>query len=1029
MTIFQRFIRCAILLCGLVAPALAQEDAAAGLIGRLQNSTATREAQELVAMKPPQTDDKHEIAVFHHKRGMAHFQQGNYVQAVEDIQFAIQNNMPSRLTPGGWGDLWRMQDNLGSALYGKGDLLAQKAHWEGVARQYATNVGPHHIAKLALARIQTDLGNFAAAEQSLVEADETLKQRAARSDWGWNRYNATYLSQRTHAAFMAAQGNVREAERLRRLALENAQEDFNQQLRSPKWIREAAMNLGYARGNLAYLLASNGKLGEAEFYAQATVEDAIKYLGPKAIQTAQVLGLLAFVRQQSGNLAGAEKLYRHALAVALSSGVSADSESLAGMRNILGELLVEQHNWSDAVTIFQQRAEGLQSNPAKRLLTDSVAWALALHRSGSSLAAKEMAERLIAVQHQRSVPNPTDVARQRGVMGMTLTRLGELPAALAAFQQALPEMVRSDSDSAAEGADVTRVFWRTEILEAYVDLLARLQTEGKVPPGLDAVAESFRIADLARGSSVQAAIAASATRAQLPNVELAGLVRRDQDTQNQAVALDKILAKLVTAPEAERLNKIIADMRAEVERLRKEHLALQDDIHRRFPEFGDLIAPKPATLAEVRKALAPGEALVSIYLGKAQSYVWTVGDQGKTGFRVVPIGRAEVDADVAKLRAGLMFNDDDVRPSSFDLTRASKLYQAFLAPDSELWRQAKVLSVIPHGSLGQIPFSLLPTETARTGDDDQGIFRTTPWLIRKVALAQLPSATAFLALRRSPLARAGRTPFIGFGDPLFVATEGVASKRGRARNLSIGREGNAVDEQLSLQAGSSSTIESKPRVDASRLLANAFRLMPSLPDTSDELMEIAAALKADPGRDVYVGRRATESQVKQTKLDDRRVVAFATHGIASGEVAGLDQPALVLSNPALTGEADADGFFTMDEVLGLKLDADWVVLSACNTASPDGKASEAVSGLGRAFFFAGARSLLVSSWAVETTSARQLTTALFRREVENPSLPRAEALRQAMLDVMKTGDPKAGLSYAHPAFWAPFSLVGDGMGK
>jgi len=164
-------------------------------------------------------------------------------------------------------------------------------------------------------------------------------------------------------------------------------------------------------------------------------------------------------------------------------------------------------------------------------------------------------------------------------------------------------------------------------------------------------------------------------------------------------------------------------------------------------------------------------------------------------------------------------------------------------------------------------------------------------------------------------------------------------------------------------------------------------------------------------------------------LDDRRVVAFATHGIASGEVVGLDQPALVLSNPALTGETEADGFLTMEEVLGLKLDADWVVLSACNTASPDGKASEAVSGLGRAFFFAGARSLLVSSWAVETTSARHLTTALFRREVENPSLPRAEALRHAMLDVMKTGDPKAGLSYAHPAFWAPFSLVGDGMGK
>ncbi len=171
--------------------------------------------------------------------------------------------------------------------------------------------------------------------------------------------------------------------------------------------------------------------------------------------------------------------------------------------------------------------------------------------------------------------------------------------------------------------------------------------------------------------------------------------------------------------------------------------------------------------------------------------------------------------------------------------------------------------------------------------------------------------------------------------------------------------------------------------------------------------------------------------MKQAGLENRRVVAFATHGIAPGELTGLDQPALALSNPALTGDSDNDGFLTMEEVLGLKLDADWVVLSACNTAAADGRASEAVSGLGRAFFYAGARSLLVSNWAVETTSARLLTTELFRRQSENPHLTRAEALRQSMLALMERHaiDPataQPSLSYAHPAFWAPFALVGDG---
>ncbi len=112
------------------------------------------------------------------------------------------------------------------------------------------------------------------------------------------------------------------------------------------------------------------------------------------------------------------------------------------------------------------------------------------------------------------------------------------------------------------------------------------------------------------------------------------------------------------------------------------------------------------------------------------------------------------------------------------------------------------------------------------------------------------------------------------------------------------------------------------------------------------------------------------------------------------------------------------------------LDADWVVLSACNTAAADGRASEAVSGLGRAFFYAGARSLLVSNWVVETTSARLLTTELFRRQSENPALTRAEALKQSMLSLMdKSAVDATGrttFSYAHPAFWAPFSLVGDG---
>ena len=115
---------------------------------------------------------------------------------------------------------------------------------------------------------------------------------------------------------------------------------------------------------------------------------------------------------------------------------------------------------------------------------------------------------------------------------------------------------------------------------------------------------------------------------------------------------------------------------------------------------------------------------------------------------------------------------------------------------------------------------------------------------------------------------------------------------------------------------------------------------------------------------------------------------------------------------------------TMEEILGLKLRADWVVLSACNTASSSGNGSEAVSGLGRAFFYAGAKALLVTSWPVETVSARLLTTDAFRRQSESSSISRSRAMQESSLDLMKK--TTSGFSYAHPLFWAPYVVVGDG---
>jgi CHAT domain-containing protein len=252
----------------------------------------------------------------------------------------------------------------------------------------------------------------------------------------------------------------------------------------------------------------------------------------------------------------------------------------------------------------------------------------------------------------------------------------------------------------------------------------------------------------------------------------------------------------------------------------------------------------------------------------------------------------------------------------------------------------------------------------------------------------------------------------------------VAALSANLRNLRIATI--ALPVAPDPENSSDSAIRNAPKVANSSTLAQLARL----PETADEIRDIARTLNADLVRDVFLGVQANENNVKSTHLADRKVIAFATHGLVPGDLNGLEQPALALTAPDVAG-IDGDGLLTMEEILALKLNADWVVLSACNTGSGDTAGSEAVSGLGRAFFYAGARSLLVSNWPVETASAKLLTTDVFRRSAEDPALTRAEALRQTMLWLMDGADRrdasgKVEFSYAHPMFWAPFALIGDG---
>jgi CHAT domain-containing protein len=176
-------------------------------------------------------------------------------------------------------------------------------------------------------------------------------------------------------------------------------------------------------------------------------------------------------------------------------------------------------------------------------------------------------------------------------------------------------------------------------------------------------------------------------------------------------------------------------------------------------------------------------------------------------------------------------------------------------------------------------------------------------------------------------------------------------------------------------------------------------------------------------QDLYLAERASESLLRRAGLDRYRIVEFATHGLMSGDLRGLAEPALVLTPPPVA-TSDNDGLLTASKVATLKFNADWVVLSACNTAAPDGAPDAGgLSGLAKAFFYAGARSLLVSHWAVPSRAAVKLVTAAFDELKKDPSIGRAEALRRAEMGML---DPKSPPEFAHPLVWAPFVLAGEG---
>nr|WP_255529020.1 CHAT domain-containing tetratricopeptide repeat protein [Roseomonas rosulenta] len=404
--------------------------------------------------------------------------------------------------------------------------------------------------------------------------------------------------------------------------------------------------------------------------------------------------------------------------------------------------------------------------------------------------------------------------------------------------------------------------------------------------------------------------------------------------------------------------------------------ALDTSIEAQFPRIARFLRPQSIALEDVQTLLDVDEAIVAPVVTEDGVLIWGVRrDAAEAIF--LPVGSAEISSLVQRIRRGVDLGLEAHGRSldPFDVTAARALHDAVFLPLDRIGLLDRIqhVIVVPDGALQSIPAHLL-------------LDTRHQWLIQRFAFTTAPTIGAFVASReeRGRPSQA-QLSFLGVGDPDFAgyADPGRVSRRGPPQRLR-------------------------------RELAQLSRLT----DTADEVKRLAEIFGERESR-LLLHTDATERALTEIDLRQFQVVSFSTHALMAGEVPGLTEPAIVLT--PTDDDAPLDGLLTASDIAALELDAQLVLLSACNTAAPDGGPyAEGMSGLARAFLQAGARALLVSHWTVESAATVKLTTDFAVRTTAASDARRPNALRGAILQMISSEDA----SMRHPAMWGPFVLVG-----
>jgi CHAT domain-containing protein len=763
--------------------------------------------------------------------------------------------------------------------------------------------------------------------------------------------------------------------------------------------------------------------GEQRLYSRAEplmlreLEIDERTLGPDSKEVSTDLGRLARLFAEQLDYTKAEQYDQQALQIR-DKLYGPDHYAVADTLVHVADDLRLGHRYAEAEPLYQrsiairEKALGLD-HPAVASALDGLTQNY--NAEGNYAKAESPGERALTIREAKLGLAHPAVAQSLNNLAAAKAGQGDLKSARPLYERARKITLSVRRSNADLGDQAVQALLQGEdrAFPDYIKLLAHIARQpsldsGSAPAELDA----FVVAEQSRSGAAQSAIARVAALAAAHDWNTQALARRVQDLRDQhdAIAKQLDLAHADAKPD----QQLIGNLQPQEQTLDGELKGANEQLLAAFPQYLELIAPEPIDAGGTQRLLHDDEALVSYFTLDDRVLIWLIRPGQSAVYRDLPIEQAELTSVIARVRASL-------NPSKpYDLEDAHALYESLLGPFKDQLAGVKQLILVPDDTLLTVPFASLVTDTnsaayatlvnayhrglAPSQDELEHQYPQIAWVASQgYALSVLPSATSLRLLRAARMtpqagaAIAHTEPFIGIGDPILG---GKGAARGGAM---IATRGADVVADL--------------------------RELPSLPGTRDELISEAKALGADETASLFIQDRATKPAVmslNQARLANTRVIAFATHALTGGELSGLTEPALVLTPPATPSDQD-DGLLRMQDILSLQLTmSDWVILSACNTAAPGGT-GEGLSGLTRAFFYAGAPSLLVSQWSVDDAATDQLMTYLFTAYGKGTDASRAAALHNAMLKLMTAGETDSSHAYfAHPFAWAPFIVVGEG---